>query len=154
MEDTSSFLPSAMRHWLKLCQTCRTHITGCTELPLTIFDLWAEFLEQGFLHPPNGWGLSTCLQGHLAAQRSTVCIIHGKLLTHRSYFLCSRSAYLKSPNVLGSDHKLVPFAEDSLASALTVLLFTLAGDGSISLFLCQVEGSKTLGCWGLLWGWR
>lgn len=42
-----------------------THIACGTKLPLPVFDLWAELLQQGFLHTPNGRRLTTGLQGQL-----------------------------------------------------------------------------------------
>ena len=45
-----------------------TYIAGGTELPLSIFDLRAELLQQCFLNPPDWWGLSACLQGHLGGR--------------------------------------------------------------------------------------
>lgn len=134
---------------------CKTHVTGCTELPLTVFDLWAEFLEQGFLHPPDGWGLPACLQGHLGIPTITAyTIIVKESIRHICLLGAVGGTHLKRPDVLSTNHKLVPFAEDSLTSALTVLLFALPSYGGVSLLLCQVEGGKTLRCWGLFWGWR
>ena len=44
-----------------------THIAGGTELPLSVFDLRTEFLQQGLLHPPDGRGLPASLQSQLGA---------------------------------------------------------------------------------------
>ena len=44
-----------------------THVAGGTELPLAIFDLRTEFLQQGLLHPPDGRGLTAGLQSQLGA---------------------------------------------------------------------------------------
>lgn len=51
----------------------QTHVTGCTELSLTVFDLWAELLQQSFLHSPDGRGLPAGLQSHLGSQEIQVC---------------------------------------------------------------------------------
>lgn len=42
-----------------------THVACGTELSLPIFDLWTELLQQGFLHPPDGWRLTARLQSQL-----------------------------------------------------------------------------------------
>lgn len=42
-----------------------THVACGTELPLSVFDLWAKLLQQRFLHPPDGRRLPACLQGQL-----------------------------------------------------------------------------------------
>ena len=45
-----------------------THVAGGTELPLSVLNLRAELLQQGFLHPPDGGRFSTGLQGQLGKE--------------------------------------------------------------------------------------